>query len=233
MPIDILAELNTLKEEKYRLFTAKLLPQGTALLGVSIPKLRTLAKHLIKSGESEAYLNRAPQTLLYQEELMLYALLLAEKIKTVSPAEAVKSVQNFVPYINSWAVCDLFCSALKSLKENAEYFYHAFAPYSRSTAEYEIRFFYVLALNTFLTEEFLPRLFALILAQRYVGFYDKMAVAWLLSMAYVKFPTSTEALLENPTLDKQVLQKTLSKICDSLQIKKAEKLRLRQKFKKA
>ena len=159
----------------------------------------------------------------YQEEFMLYSLLIAQ---SKSP-DKIEQIKNFVPYINSWAVCDVFCSSIKDAKKQQQLYWEAFRPFTQSHKEYEIRFFYVMALSYFINEAYLQKIFSLVRAQKYVGFYDKMAVAWLLSMMYVKYPNETETFLQNTPLDKFVFQKSISKICDSFQVKKEAKIHLR------
>ena len=117
---------------------------------------------------------------------MFYALLTAG-IKIPEP-DKIAMIKNFVPCINNWAVCDIFCGDLKEVGKNPAPFYQEFKTYLHSAREYEIRFFYVLALMYFLTPEYLPELLSAVSSQVFVGFYDKMAAAWFLSVAYVKFP---------------------------------------------
>lgn len=225
MRIEILNKLQQSADEKYRIFTAKLLPPDVPFLGVRIPVLRGIAKQLIKEGRAVAYLEIPPEKLKYQDELILYALLLAQS-KQPYPLK-LKQIKAFVPFINSWAVCDIFCAALKDVKTVPENFYEAFLSYTQSKAEYQIRFFYVIALGYFITPAYLEAVFSAIRRQQYVGFYDKMAVAWLLSVAYVKYPRQTENFILTAPLDSFVFKKTISKICDSFRVSKEAKVRLR------
>jgi 3-methyladenine DNA glycosylase AlkD len=161
----------------------------------------------------------------YQEELILHALVLAHA--PISVVDKVELIKGFVPYINSWAVCDIFCADLKQTKSNLALFYKTFQNYTNSNYEYQIRFFYVLALNYFINEEMINDILNLISKQKYVGYYDKMAVAWFLSMAYIKFPQKIQKFISKTPLEKFVFSKTISKICDSHQVKKEAKLQLR------
>lgn len=77
MRTEVLAFLQNKAEEKYRDFSAKLLPPKTKLLGVRIPTIRQYAKTLLKEGRGEIYLKLPLSELKYQEELMVYALILA------------------------------------------------------------------------------------------------------------------------------------------------------------
>lgn len=223
MRTEVLKKLQEEAEEKYQKFSAKLLPPQIDLLGVRIPKLRQIAKEIAKAGKAEDYLKTPLTELKYQEEFMLYSLLIAQ---SKSPNK-IEQIKNFVPYINSWAVCDVFCSSIKDAKKQQQLYWESFRPFTQSHKEYEIRFFYVMVLSYFINETYLQKIFSLISAQKYVGFYDKMAVAWLLSMMYVKYPNETETFLQDTPLDKFVFQKSISKICDSFQVKKEAKIHLR------
>lgn len=226
MRTEVLKILKTFADEKYCRFRSKLLPrQQTVLLGVRIPVLRQLAKNIIKEQAAEKYLRIPLSSLEYDEELMLYGMLLAKKMQPLQ--SQIADIKTFVSYIGNWAVCDTFCADLKEVKNNPEIFYKEFYAYSQSEQEYEIRFFYVLALNYFLRQDFLPRLFSTVAKQKYTGFYDKMAVAWFLSEAYVKFPAKTETFLRNTRLDNFVFCKTVSKICDSFRVTEDAKTKLK------
>lgn len=223
MRTKVLTKLQQEAEEKYQKFSAKLVPSNIKLLGVRIPKLRQLAKQMLKENEAEEYLRLSVEKFEYQEETMLYSLLLAQN----KDAHKIERIKNFVPHINSWAVCDIFCSCLKDAKKQQQIYWDSFKVYTQSSKEYEIRFFYVLALSYFINDEYLEKTFSLIQQQKYVGFYDKMAVAWLLSMMYVKYPENTEKFLLNTPLDEFVFRKSISKICDSYQVTKEAKIHLR------
>jgi 3-methyladenine DNA glycosylase AlkD len=225
MRTKILRWLNSQKEEKYKNFSAKLLPKEVKLLGVRIPELRKYVKQIIKNNITDSVFNQNLKNMEYQEELMIYALALANC--KISTDIKIKKIKEFIPYINSWAICDIFCADLKEIKKNPQYYYDIFLEYTKSNSEYQIRFFYVLALNYFLTDELLDSLLYNIKQQNYIGYYDKMAVAWLLSVAYVKYPQEIEEFIFNQKLDDFIFKKTISKINDSYRVGAEAKARLR------
>lgn len=225
MHTKVLEKLKELADVPYRQFTQKLLPQNVSFLGVRIPIIRNLAKTIIKQKEAEVYLKTPLTKLKYQDELILYAVLLGQT--KLSEEEKISHIKNFIPYINSWAVCDVFCAGLKFIKKHSHKYYDLFLSYTQSQSEYQIRFFYVLALGYFITDELLPKVLKILQKQNYVGFYDKMAVAWFLSVAYVKFPQEIENFLVNTLLDDFVFRKAISKICDSYRVTKEAKIHLR------
>ncbi len=225
MHTEILKWLQNNADEKYRAFSAKLLPPETKLLGVRIPVLRRYAKTILKEGRGEAYLNIPPQEIMYQEEQMLHAMILANA--KMPKEDKIPLIKKFVPNIDNWAVCDIFCADLKEVKKSPQLFFKTFKPLLASGQEYQVRFFYVLALSYFISAGYLDELFSLIAKQKYTGYYDKMAVAWFLSVAYVKFPVETEAFLFNTPLEDFVFRKSISKICESFRVSREAKIHLR------
>jgi hypothetical protein len=205
------------------------LPKDTKLLGVRIPNLKKLAKEMIKDERAELYLKVSPKEFIYQEEKMLYSLLVAGTNQIAE--DKIIAIKTYVPFIQNWSECDTFCASLKCVNNDKKKYYDAFINYIQSDYEYEIRFFYVIALNYFLTDEFLPQILHHITKQKYVGFYDKMAVAWFLSIAYIKYPEEIEKYLKSTTIDTFVFQKTINKIYDSFKVTKASKEKIKASLK--
>jgi hypothetical protein len=56
-----------------------------------------------------------------------------------------------------------------------------------------------------------------------------MAIAWLLSICYIKYPKETSKYLDNTKIDDFTYNKTISKICDSYRIDKETKEKLKKK----
>ena len=105
---EIRKKLIELSDAKYKEFSAGLCPGvNIEMLGVRIPKIRKLAKEIVKDNPEE-YLKNPQEK--YFEELMLQALVIANlKIDLEKKKEYIIS---FVPKINSWAICDSFCVVL-------------------------------------------------------------------------------------------------------------------------
>ena len=77
MRIKVLKKLQSISEEKYKNFSLKLLPENTKLLGVRVPLIKKMAKQIKKNNESHTYLCIPLKQLEYQEEKMLFSLLIA------------------------------------------------------------------------------------------------------------------------------------------------------------
>ena len=93
------------------------------------------------------------------------------------------------------------------------------------------RFGLVLLLDHYIKEENLDFIYKICKKIKTEDYYVKMAISWLLSICYIKYPSSTLNFLKKANLDKFTYNKTISKICDSKRIDKSvkEKLKLIRK----
>ena len=109
-------QLEDLTEENYKQFNEKLLPGVKHIIGVRLPALRKIAKETAKSNYSE-YLNEAGTMLgeaSYHEEFMVWGLVIAY-IKA-DRSEVERHLDEFVPKINNWAVCDSCVTSYKFMQ---------------------------------------------------------------------------------------------------------------------
>ena len=132
-------------------------------------------------------------------------------------------VKNFIPEINNWSVCDCFCSGLKFVKDNRELVWNFIQPYFKSKNEYDIRFAYVILLSYYIDINFIDKDLNLIDKFKDQRHYTKMAVAWALSICYIKFPEKTLKYLKTSKLDNWTYNKSIQKICESLRVDKETK----------
>ena len=216
---DIRSKLIELSDDKYKEFSTDLCPGvDIEVLGVRIPKIRKLAKEIVKDNPEE-YLNNPQEK--YLEELMLEALVIANlKIDLEKKKEYII---NFVPKINSWAVCDSFCTDLKDANKNPEFFWKIISKYFKSKKEYEIRFAVVMLLDYYVKEEYIDKIFKVIDNIKNEEYYVEMGIAWLVAEMYIKFPKQTMEYLKNCNLNKFTYNKALQKARESYRVSKEEK----------
>ena len=222
---NIREELLSQADEGYRAFHLKLVPGlSMPMIGVRLPILRKIAKKISRGQREEilAFLSSERQ---YYEEVMLQGLVIG--YMKCTPEERLALIKAFVPKIDNWAVCDCFCSGLKFTEKNKELVFDFLADYWQSEAEYDQRFAYVMAMDYFLEAPYLEQVFARIDGQVLNGYYSQMAVAWCLSVAYVKAPEETVAFLKTATLDDFTYEKSLQKIRESLRVSPAEKEKIK------
>ena len=96
-------------------------------------------------------------------------------------------------------------------------------PYLKSNKEFEIRFAVVIILNYYITEDYIDLVLETLDEVKHEGYYVKMAVAWAISLCFVKFEEKTMNYLKNNKLDDFTYNKSLQKICESLRVDKDTK----------
>ncbi len=214
--------LRELGKEGNATFVASLNPGIPHVLGVRLGDMRRLAKQ-IASSDWESYLDSAGDY--YMEERLLHGLVLG----AITPDEDVEiylnRVTNFVHQINCWSVCDSFrfAGGKRYFTQHEHRFWDYLTAMMQRSETYTIRFGVVMTLTYYIKEVYIDRLLECYAAIRHPDYYVKMAVAWALSVCYVKFPQQTYDLLSRGTLDAETLQKTVRKINESLRVDKASK----------
>ena len=113
------------------------------------------------------------------------------------------------------------------MEKDQEFWYQYLCKYLSSDREYEIRFAVVSFLDYFVNERYIDYLFEHFSALRNEAYYVKMAVAWAVSVFYVKFPEKTESFLKEETLDVFTHNKALQKIRESYRVTRQDKERLK------
>ena len=195
-------KLFELSDEKYKKFHSGLCPNIDNIIGVRLPKLREIAKEIAK-GDWRDFLAISSND--YYEEVMINGLVIAYAKCDVD--EKLNYIESFVPKIDNWAICDSFCNSLKFVNKNKEKVLEFIQPYLKSNKEFEIRFAVVIILDEV----------------KHEGYYVKMAVAWAISLCFVKFEEKTMNYLKNNKLDDFTYNKSLQKICESLRVDKDTK----------
>ena len=105
----------------------------------------------------------------------------------------------FVWMINSWSVCDTFkfAGGQRFVDRHAGRLWEYLKQWMNADGEYEVRFGVVMSMSYFVDEAHLEELLACYDSIRHEGYYVKMAVAWALSVCFVKFPERTMEYLKS------------------------------------
>lgn len=205
-------------ELEYQEFTSKLLPGIENILGVRIPKLRVLAKKIAKD-DWKTYFEVAKEDTF--EETMLQGMVIgyvSTELENIIPY-----IKTFLPKIDNWSVCDSFCSSLKRTKYDKERMWEFICPYFTSDKEYELRFSVVMFLNYYIEKEYLEKGFLYFNQMNREKYYVKMAIAWAISICYIKYPKETLEYLNDNELDIETYNKALQKIVESTQVTTEQK----------
>lgn len=219
---EIRNQLFSLVDEDYRKFHSSLCPGTNNMIGVRVPVLRGLAKDLAKQNW-RTYLQNAKDD--YYEEVMLQGMVIG--LAKMELSERLEYVKQFVPKIDNWAVCDVTCAGFKFTKKYPSEVWKFLKPYLESNQEFEIRFGVVMLLDFYITQEYIEEVLAILNKIHHEGYYVKMAVAWAISIAYIKFPKETFQLLQNNELDTFTYNKALQKIIESYRVTQEDKKKFR------
>lgn len=212
-----------LADNKYKEFHSGLCPNTNNIVGVRVPILRNYAKEIAK-GDFRKYLKEAQDE--YYEEIMLQGMVIG--LAKMDCEERLDYISKFVPKIDNWAVCDVTCAGLKFTKKNLDAVWNFIQIYLNSNKEFELRFGIVMLLDFYITDKYIDRVLQILDSIKHEGYYVKMAIAWTISVAYVKFPNKTMKYLKVNTLDDFTYNKALQKIIESYRVTEEDKKSIRK-----
>lgn len=245
-PFDALRRrLVELAEPDYRTFVSKLLPGVAPLLGVRVPALRLLAKEIARNYGAEfldavferarsfenAVLNDVDKPYVFEscEERLVVGLVVAE---TPFDFDArLDAIAAFTPYLDSWAVCDIFSSSLRIPQSRRAEFWDFLDYCADSPRPFEARFAAVATLNHYLVKDYIDFVFERadrIAARRLGEYYVDMALAWLVAESFIRFPDATFKFLRCNKFDDFAFNKTLQKIVESRRVDEETKAEIRR-----
>lgn len=216
---EIRAYLDANIDEDYRIFHSKLVPNVELFRGVRLPVIRQLAKRIV-AGDCRSYL--AEVSLESYEERMLCALVIGS---LKGDFEEIKPyITRFIPFIDNWAVCDCFCAALKITIKNRSAMFEFILPYLDSEREYEVRFAVVMLMSYYIDDEYIDVLLQKFEQIQNHDYYVKMAVAWAISICYIKHCAKTLSFLQQNSLDDWTHNKAIQKIVESNRVDSLDKV---------
>lgn len=141
-------QLQSMAEKEYKEFSSALIPESKPLLGVRLPDLRKLAIALVKHEDWKKQLKTEN---IYFEEQMLEGMLIGYGTgREGNFQEAFDLLDDFVPCVDNWSVCDSFCVSFTIIEQNREKGWEHIQKYLYSEKEFEVRVGLVLLLTHFL-----------------------------------------------------------------------------------
>lgn len=215
---DILKELIGAKDEGYRSFQVKLIPDvppGT-VLGVRTPALRRIAKEVFGSGEREAFLRTLPHR--FYEENLIHFFVIA---MIGDFDECVRETNAFLPYVDCWPVSDQ--ATPKVFKKNHKELLPYIREWIRSDHVYTARFGIRMLMNEFLGEDFKEEYLSLAASNKGGDYYLKMMIAWFFATALAKRYDETVGFFESRKLDEWIHRKAIQKALESYRVTDAHK----------
>ncbi len=216
--------LREMADEKYREFHSRLIPGVESIFyGVRVPALRKLARQLVK-GDWRGFVELTKDSSVYEFNMLCGMVCALAKCDFEEKLEYVKK---FIPSIDNWAVCDIVCGDLKDVKNNRERMYEFVLPYLKSQNEYEVRFAVVILMQYFVIDEYINDVLKNYDDIRHKGYYVKMAVAWGISICFVKYRNITLEYLASCNLDDFTYNKSVQKMIESFRVSREDKEMLR------
>lgn len=218
---EIKQELIQMSDSKYKSFHSNLCPGINNILGIRVPVLREYAKKLIKKYSFEELINNIDDE--YYEEIMLQGMLIG--LNSKENFNVIKKyIEDYIPKIDNWAICDTFCAGLKIVNQNKENMWGFIKQYLDSDQEFYLRFAIVIILDYYIEEKYLEEIFRIFNNIQSEYYYVKMAIAWAISICLIKYYDKTINYLKNNSkIDKWTYNKSLQKAIESYRITKSQK----------
>ena len=218
----ILNFLEQAADSEYRSFMQKLLPGVSNLIGVRIPELRRFAKKEAK--ENPKLILDSLNYVEYFEEILLYGMVIG--YADLSLKERADYLNNFIPYIDNWSVCDSTISTCKFMKNDREFWFRFIKDQIMNGSEYHIRFGVVCIKNYFIKDEFIDRSIHILKNIQTNQYYAQMSIAWTICEIYFHYENRVLNLFNGKELDQTILKMTIQKIKESQRGNSESKKRL-------
>ena len=200
-------------EDEYREFSMQGIPSERPFIGVRIPIIR----RVVDMVAPEYYADILAVSPVAFEEVLARGFLIGKLPYT----EMLKYFDSQIDYIDDWAACDTFCSALRKMimKKREEFLEVKVEKLLDDAREFAVRVGLVILKCAYMELDYLNLIFDRVekLASK-EEYYIRMAIAWLLAECFIKFPEETLSYLKVSKLPKWTFNKTISKICDSYRV---------------
>ena len=200
-------------DEKYREFSVKITPNIGKSVGVRTPVLKKFAKEAAKGDWQEFFEKRNNE--LYEEKLVtgLIICYIKESIDV-----RLNLLREFIPIIDNWALCDMVACAFKFKKAESAKVWDFVKEYIEKNSEFEKRFAVVMLLAHFIDEKHIDETLKMLNNIDDEKFYVSMAVAWALSVCYIKFREKTVNALKSTNLSGDTIYRAVAKIKQSRRV---------------
>ncbi|MDU5071157.1 DNA alkylation repair protein [Finegoldia magna] len=215
--MNIIKQLQSLQDLKYRDFQAKLIPNidKSTIIGVRMPDLRKLAKK-IDENEAKIFMQDLPHT--YYEENMLHSILISNM---KDYGECIKYLEEFLPFVDNWVVCD--CISPKIFTKNTDKLIDKIKVWAQSSHTYTVRVAICLLMKYFLDDEFKVEYLNIAAQIKSEEYYVNMMIAWFFATALTKQWDDVIFVLEDNLLECWTHNKTIQKARESFRITPEQK----------
>lgn len=210
-PEDLRQTLFELADPDYRAFHLKTCPHAEHLIGVRMPAQRKLAHKIIKDGNYWAFLDANHPH--YYEEILITGIIIARAPMPLT--ERFNYLTWFLPMVNNWAICDCLCASFQIKPANREAYWNFLMSLKPNSAEFTLRFLFVMLLDHFILPEYLVQIFTLLDEVHSPHYYVKMAKAWLIATILTKHYPEGLRYLQTDKLSNFTHNKAIQKARES------------------
>lgn len=192
------------------------------IIGLKVPVMREVAKEISKNNWKSFLKESTNNT--YEEKLIRGFVIgyVKEEYKDIE----IYIKDFFKNDVDNWAICDSTISNLKIIKKNREEYFKLITSYTNSNNPWEIRVMLVSLLDYYIDDEYIYKLIEICKKVKNDHYYVKMALAWLISIMFVKKREETLKFLQDEkyNLDTWTYNKALQKITESFRVSKEDKI---------
>ena len=142
--------------------------------------------------------------------------------------EKLHYLDNFIPEIDNWAVCDCTASTLKFIDKYKKEVWEYMQKYINSKKEFEKRFAIIILMDYYLTDEYIDKVLEIYNKIDSDQYYVQMGIAWAISVCFVKYREKTREFLDNNNLSTFTYNKSIQKIIESTRVDKETKEELKK-----
>ena len=208
--------LKTLSDPKYQEFHSKII-EYEEVLGVKTSELKNIAKRISK-GDYKSYIELNNSN--FYEPVMIEGLILG--YLKLPFDELINYINNYLNKVTNWAHIDLLVTNLRQFKKSPKEGFKYAKKLTHSKNNWAKRCGIVILLTFYLHDVYIDKTLEVVTKIKSKDYYVKMAIAWLVSISYIKYKEKTLVYLVN-IKDDFTYNKTLSKIIDSRRISNEEK----------
>ena len=204
------------QDSKYKDFSLELnIYHHYKSIGVRIPIIRDYAKYLSENYSLDYLINNIEEE--YYEEILLKGFIIG-CYKDLSYNELTSHIDNHLPKIVDWSMCDTFVASLKITKKYHDKLWDYILKKIESKKEFDVRFGLVMILNYYICDDYKDKIYEVIKNVKLDDYYVKMANAWLISYMFINYFDDTINFFKNNKIDSWTTRKGITKAIESFKI---------------
>ena len=224
MAFDMEALLLRLKESAdrgYAEFNSGLVPGvKAATIGVRVPILRKIGRDILRGDDWRDFLEASRAHSIFEFK-MLHAYVLGGARCPID--EKLALIEQFLPHIDNWAVCDGLCSTLKPKRGEADALFEYCVRCAESEAEFRKRFGLVMLMSRYHDQPYIDGTMAAYRAFHHDGYYARMGAAWGLATLWLYAREAVLAILKENLWDDFTHNKAIQKLRESYRVSDGDK----------